>query len=119
MSLYIDHAYRVSKLLLRYPSAIPRLLGGLSSTSAFIDEMVKQDYLRNPIEMKRTHGFEIYLNPKDGWFSPIVGIIGSYEPDETRIFKRVLRRRSKVIDVGANLGWFTLLSATLIGREGW
>jgi FkbM family methyltransferase len=90
----------------------------MTSASAYIDELVKQDYRRHPIEVKRTHGFEILLNPNDSWLSPIVAIIGTYEPDETRLFKRVLRSGSKVIDVGANLGWFTLLAATVVGRSG-
>jgi len=118
LSLYLDYVFRVTKLLLLYPDAIPRLLGGFSSTSSYIDERVKEAYKRHPVEIKRTHGFEIYLNPKDSWLSPIVAIIGSYEPDETRIFESVLRPGNKVIDVGANLGWFTLLSAALVGEEG-
>ncbi|MDG6981259.1 MAG: hypothetical protein JRN51_09155, partial [Nitrososphaerota archaeon] len=118
MSLFADHAYRVTRLLIRYPSAVARLPGGLSATSAYIDELVKRDYQRNPVEMKHTHDFDIFLNPNDPWFSPIVAIIGSYEPDETRLFERVLKRGNTVVDVGANVGWFTLLSASLVGKEG-
>jgi FkbM family methyltransferase len=118
MSLFANHAYRVSRLLLRYPSAITKLPRGLGATSAYIDELVKKDYRSHPVATKRTHGFEICLNPDDPWFSPIVAIIGSYEPDETRIFERVLKRGNKVIDIGANVGWFTLMSARLVGKEG-
>jgi FkbM family methyltransferase len=118
MSLLANHGYRVSRLLIRYPSALAKLPRGLAATSAYIDELVKQEYQSHPLVTKRTHGFEICLNPDDPWFSPIVAIIGSYEPDETRIFERVLKSGNKVIDVGANVGWFTLLSAKLVGKEG-
>jgi FkbM family methyltransferase len=43
---------------------------------------------------------------------------GRYEPQETEIARRLLRHGDAVIDVGANWGYFTLLSAYLVGSAG-
>ncbi|MBO6949917.1 MAG: FkbM family methyltransferase [Rhodospirillales bacterium] len=41
-----------------------------------------------------------------------------YEPDVFHAFVRVLEKGDRVFDVGANIGFFTLLSAALVGPEG-
>jgi FkbM family methyltransferase len=43
---------------------------------------------------------------------------GIHEPATTRIFNKVLQPGDIVIDVGANIGYFTLLSAKLVGWRG-
>src|SRR5438270_12223773 len=44
--------------------------------------------------------------------------IGCYEPVNTFLFKRILRRGGTAVDVGANIGYFTLLAASLVGETG-
>lgn len=41
-----------------------------------------------------------------------------YEPATTQLFKRLLREGMAVIDVGAHVGYFTLLAAKLVGPQG-
>lgn len=41
-----------------------------------------------------------------------------YEPDVSAFLLRVLQPGDSVIDVGANLGYFTVLAATLVGEAG-
>lgn len=41
-----------------------------------------------------------------------------YEPDVSALFATVLRPGDRVIDVGANVGWFSLLARALVGPEG-
>lgn len=41
-----------------------------------------------------------------------------YEPDVFHAFVGVLEKGDRVFDVGANIGFFTLLSAALVGPEG-
>jgi tRNA G37 N-methylase Trm5 len=51
----------------------------------------------------------------------ILGFLKSgnfYEPDESNIMLTVLREGDTVIDVGANVGFFTVLAATLVGSKG-
>lgn len=43
---------------------------------------------------------------------------GQWEPDETWLLGQVLREGDAFIDIGANLGYFTLLGSHLVGRGG-
>lgn len=43
---------------------------------------------------------------------------GVHEPDTTRVFKKILRVGDIVIDVGANIGYFTVLASKLVGWRG-
>jgi FkbM family methyltransferase len=50
-----------------------------------------------------------------GWH---VVLFGTYEPEVRDIFRTVLRTDAVAIDVGANVGWHTLLMARLVGDAG-
>jgi FkbM family methyltransferase len=43
---------------------------------------------------------------------------GSWERQYTDAFERLLRPGATVLDVGANLGWYTLISAPIVGPTG-
>jgi FkbM family methyltransferase len=45
-------------------------------------------------------------------------LIDDYEPLETAALRRLLRPGAHVVDVGANVGWFTFLAALAVGPEG-
>lgn len=44
--------------------------------------------------------------------------LGSHEYDKQRLFAQVVRNGSVVYDIGANVGFYTLLAASLAGPEG-
>jgi FkbM family methyltransferase len=50
-----------------------------------------------------------------GWH---VGFFGTYEPELREIFRAVLSSGGVAMDVGANVGWHTLLMARLVGDAG-
>ena len=62
-------------------------------------------------------GHTFFLNKNDTTISEIM-ISGSYEPEETELYKTIIRNGDVVIDVGANIGYFTLLFAKLAGPSG-
>jgi len=41
-----------------------------------------------------------------------------WEEDTTKLFEKVVKKGDVVVDMGANVGYFTLLSAKLAGKEG-
>lgn len=43
---------------------------------------------------------------------------GTWETPYTEAFKSLLRPGARVVDVGANLGWYALVAAPIVGREG-
>ena len=44
--------------------------------------------------------------------------LGGYEPERQAEFARLIRKGDVVLDVGANVGFYSLLGAVLAGREG-
>ena len=63
-------------------------------------------------------GLTFYLNPKDGYLTQVVLSFGTYEPEETRLFRSKCRPGDTVIDVGANVGWYTIIASKLVGKNG-
>jgi FkbM family methyltransferase len=45
-------------------------------------------------------------------------IYGVFEPLVTRMFKSLVQNANVVLDVGANIGWYTLLASGLVGADG-
>ncbi|HSU15898.1 FkbM family methyltransferase [Longimicrobium sp.] len=45
-------------------------------------------------------------------------LLGTYEPEQTRLFLQHVRRGGTVLDVGAHVGYYTLLSGVLVGPGG-
>lgn len=43
---------------------------------------------------------------------------GTYEPEQTRLFEQQLRPGATLLDVGAHVGYYTLLAARLVGSGG-
>jgi FkbM family methyltransferase len=62
-------------------------------------------------------GFRMALNLGDGAVSGVI-LLDSYEPDETEFIRRYCLPGQAAFDIGANIGYYTLLMATLVGSEG-
>jgi len=63
------------------------------------------------------HGFAMHLS-LDQLVDRSIYCQGEWEPLETELFRQVLRPGDAVADVGANIGWFSLLAARLTGPRG-
>ncbi len=63
------------------------------------------------------HGFRIQIDVSD-WLGRHVYVTGEYEPPTTRLITHRLARGSTFVDVGANVGYFTLLGAKCVGGHG-
>jgi len=55
---------------------------------------------------------------KGGWIGANMLIKGTYEPQTTQVFKQILKEGMVVVDVGAHIGYFTLLASKLVGESG-
>src|SRR5437773_10506855 len=108
ITLEIKYASKTIASLLRHPRAFARVFGGSHS----IDDFVQETYAENPIALKRTHGFEIYLNPNDMVISPSIAVLGWYELRTTELFVEILRGGSTGVDVCATVVFFSFCSAS-------
>ena len=73
--------------------------------------------LAESIQLAELPEFRIYCDLSD----PAVGQhipSGNYAQDVAAVFRRFLRPGMGVIDIGANMGYFSMLSASLVGGDG-
>lgn len=63
-------------------------------------------------------GYSIFVSERDHGVGSHILYSKTYEPIITSLFKEHLKPGMNVIDVGANIGWFSLLSAQLVKSEG-
>lgn len=65
----------------------------------------------------RINGMTLYLDRTDETISRNL-LAGSYEPLETQAFKEFLKPGQVVLDIGANIGYYTTLFSRLVGAQG-
>lgn len=56
--------------------------------------------------------------PKYSWRWKLDMLLGRYEPETTRLFKKILKPGMTFVDVGAHIGYFTRLAARRVGVSG-
>lgn len=61
------------------------------------------------------YGNRMFLDKDDGMRLSIVGI---YEPITVRHFREIIKPGDTVLDIGAHIGYYTLMSADLVGKRG-
>jgi FkbM family methyltransferase len=69
------------------------------------------------VEWVRVRGLVLAVDRADPAISAALAD-GSWEPHVTRLFERFVRPGMTVVDVGANIGYFSLLAAGLVGPSG-
>ena len=75
--------------------------------------------ISNPIISKTTlDEHTIFLNPDDKVCIETYADVDSYDPGSTAILKKLLKKDMNVINIGANIGYFTLLAAREVGPQG-
>jgi len=68
--------------------------------------------------VRTVHGFDIVVDGKDTSLTPHLVFGGSYELREQKFIQQILAGGDWAVDVGANVGSFTLLAAKCVGRFG-
>lgn len=63
-------------------------------------------------------GLTLYPNPDDKVITPALVNYGVWEPLETAVLRRQLHEGDTFIDVGANVGYYTLIASRLVGPTG-
>ena len=79
--------------------------------------LLRQDH-SSEVSVTELDGFNIYSANNDMLIGRALRA-GSYEPHITALFRQLLRPGMGVIDLGANIGYFTMLAARLVGTAGY
>lgn len=62
-------------------------------------------------------GFRLWIDLSDRYVS-LPCLRNMFEPVETRLWKTIVKPGHMVVDIGANIGWYTMQAAQLVGTTG-
>jgi FkbM family methyltransferase len=87
------------------------LVVGFYSSAEF-----RQRFETPPVFAETAHGFGMYVDSEDRFISQSIIEHAIYEPHVTAALKRELREDHVFLDIGASIGWYTLLAASILRR---
>lgn len=70
------------------------------------------------VVLMNIEGNKMYVNADDRGIAPMLLMDGVMEKYETELFKKMIKEGMVVVDIGANIGYFTLIAAKLVGKSG-
>lgn len=107
---------------LRYPTLVLVQFANQDAGEE-LDKRRKKQWERSRLHYrsfpKRIFGLRIFLNTED--LSPVsssIGTTGRLDLALTELLRKLLKPGMTVVDVGANIGYYTLLSSKIVGTEG-
>ena len=77
----------------------------------------KGNVTHEPVEIE-LDGYSIFVRKSDRDIGSAISRGVSYEPHVTALLRRELHKGNTFLDVGANIGYFTMLGAKLVGAAG-
>jgi len=79
---------------------------------------MKKSLKRHKFVVKKIQKNRMYLNLKDEGISKDLLMYGIREQESTKEIKKILNKDDVVLDIGANIGYYVLNEARLIGNSG-
>lgn len=70
------------------------------------------------IVLVNIQGSNMFVNPDDRGIAPMLLMDGVIEQYETKLFKKTIKKGMVVVDIGANIGYYSLIAASLTGDNG-
>jgi FkbM family methyltransferase len=84
----------------------------------FADRRLLRKTYRDKVELVQFPSFSLYASTDDLAVGNHVLIGRSYDPGVAAILRRRVERGMAVVDIGANIGYLTMLLASLVGQSG-
>lgn len=81
-----------------------------------VKKFQKKIILKANVQFSTIQGNKMYLLPTG--HSVLLAMNGIYEPLETKYVKNIIKTGFSVLDIGANIGYYTLIFSKLVGSKG-
>lgn len=78
----------------------------------------QQERAARPI-LVELEGFKLYVRRNDFFIGAVIAEERRYEPHVNDELSNLLREGDVFVDIGANIGYFTLMGASLVGPNGY
>ena len=107
-------AFSILKMMKKFLSGkhVEKIPGVLWVYRVLVGKFKPQDIILADIQESK-----MYIDPKDE-FIGVPMLVEGYEKYETKLFKKYIKENMGVIDIGANIGYYSLLAAKLVGKNG-
>jgi len=79
--------------------------------TGILNRQLKKGYIEH-------NGFKIYFGEEDSGIPAFIVTNNDYETETREAIQNILKLGDVFVDLGANIGFFTLLSAKIVGAEG-
>jgi FkbM family methyltransferase len=111
---------RVRQAIKRLPIVGPLAVAVWRALRPRGEEVVRPSacYMGDGVVLAHVQGFKMFLPADDNTMAPHLILEGIWEQWVMNCFLRVLRPGMTVVDVGANVGYYTLLAARAVGPGG-
>lgn len=111
-----------SSLLLRLFRALARVVGGrgwglqrIPLLSRVYDALASK-VIPQGVTVAKVDGQEMYVKADNSHIAKSLIIMGAWEPEETEVFLSLLQPHMTFLDVGAHVGYYTLLAAKRVAQ---
>jgi FkbM family methyltransferase len=90
----------------------------LHNIQNYLEEQLTYDLVPIVPEVVSLSQFSIFVDTKDTFIGDRIRKEKQYEPEVTKVIGSILKRGHIFVDIGANIGYFSLLGASLVGPQG-
>jgi len=105
------------KLISLFPSTLPFRLYNILIKIPFLKNLINLTIQKlTPDQLDIQEG-KIIFDKEDPVMSGAISL-GQYEPETMTLFRSFLKEGDVFIDIGANLGYFTVIAANRVGHQG-
>ena len=112
-----QNQHRVGRSIYRWLAGLYRKLGGPDAPRRRL-HLAWLRFSHGERATVRVDGHTFEVDLRDTGVGYDLFVQGRYEPAETAIIKQIVRPGDNVIDVGANIGYYTVLFGHLVGQAG-
>jgi FkbM family methyltransferase len=109
----VEEIHNHLNAVLANQTTIDEIMNGITQS----EELKYLEKLRSGYVIMK-EGFALFLDAEDQVISKAICMTGVWEPKETELVKKIIKRGMYLVDVGANIGYYTTLFSRLTGDKG-